>query len=447
MLHLALCASAFVHGCGSSGGSSGAGADATADDASFDACASCSDDATTPPLADGATVPTSAGDGSVDASACIGADIAALAGGKVLVGASMRDATAKAAPFDVRYQYLSGGLFDGPNLCTMCPGCTSDGVACDHSPDTGCGWWGCWQGDSDPTGAFVRNFVSSANAGSMKASFSYYEVLQASKVTEGDPEVGAMNDPNFMHRYLTDWAFVAKQVGTSTTFLHIEPDFWGYAEQHALMDTGNDPHKVPAAVSGFADCASFEDSIAGLGQCMISIARKYAPNAKVGLHASAWGNNKDAVGDPSVDVVAQAKAVATFLQACGADRGDVIFTDVDDRDAGFRGKTGSYTTGTGPGSYAQLLTWGKTVAETLGKPIVWWQIPCGNAAQNNTPNHYKDNAVDYLMANVDAVAAAHGVALLFGAGAGDQTTPETDGGNLIAKINAYKSSGGVRFCK
>jgi hypothetical protein len=35
------------------------------------------------------------------------------------------------------------------------------------------------------------------------------------------------------------------------------------------------------------------------------------------------------------------------------------------------------------------------------------------------------------------VAASHGVALLFGAGDGAQTTPETDGGNLIAKMKAY----------
>jgi hypothetical protein len=417
----------------------------TGDDASTSCGASCPDGSTS---ASDATTSDATTSPPTDAGACIGSDVAALAGGKVLVGASMTSATAKAAPFDVSYQYLSGGLFDGPTPCTTCPSCTSSGTSCGHSGGGhGCAWWGCWQGDSDPPGAYLRNIVSGAHALGQIGAISYYEVLQASKVAEGDAEVLAMNNASFTARYLADWAFVAKQVGTDVAFLHIEPDFWGYAEKHALASTGSDPHKIPAAVSGFPDCASMENSIAGLGHCMIAIAHKYAPNAKVGLHASEWGNNKDAIGDPTVDVVAQAKAVATFLKECGASDGDVVFTDVDDRDAGFRGKTGSYTTTTGPGSYAQLFSWGKVVAETIGKPIVWWQIPCGNAAQGNTTNHYKDNAVDYMMSHLDDIAAAHGVALLFGAGAPDQTTPETDGGNLIAKVKAYKAAGGTTFCK
>ena len=29
-------------------------------------------------------------------------------------------------------------------------------------------------------------------------------------------------------------------------------------------------------------------------------------------------------------------------------------------------------------------------------PALYWQTPLGNAAQNNTTNHYKDNRVDYF---------------------------------------------------
>jgi hypothetical protein len=32
---------------------------------------------------------------------------------------------------------------------------------------------------------------------------------------------------------------------------------------------------------------------------------------------------------------------------------------------------------------------------------------------------------------------------VFGAGAGDQTLPETDGGNLVAKMKAYVAAGGA----
>jgi hypothetical protein len=61
-------------------------------------------------------------------------------------------------------------------------------------------------------------------------------------------------------------------------------------------------------------------------------------------------------------------------------------------------------------------------------------------ALDNTNNHYLDNRVDYLFAHMDEVAAAHGVALFFGAGEGAQTTPETDGGNLSAKVTAYAAA-------
>ena len=76
-------------------------------------------------------------------------------------------------------------------------------------------------------------------------------------------------------------------------------------------------------------------------------------------------------------------------------------------------------------------------------PVVLWQIPVGNMAQNNTTNHYKDDKVDWFFAHLDQVADAHVAALLFGAGQQEQTGVETDGGNLINKTIAYRNSGGT----
>jgi hypothetical protein len=69
-------------------------------------------------------------------------------------------------------------------------------------------------------------------------------------------------------------------------------------------------------------------------------------------------------------------------------------------------------------------------------------MPLGNASQNNTTNHWKDNRLDYFFAHWDELAAAHVLGAAFGAGQGDQTLPSTDGGNLIAKTKAYVASGG-----
>jgi hypothetical protein len=38
------------------------------------------------------------------------------------------------------------------------------------------------------------------------------------------------------------------------------------------------------------------------------------------------------------------------------------------------------------------------------------------------------------------------LALVVLAGEGQQTTPESDGGNLVSKLNAYAASGGQSYC-
>jgi hypothetical protein len=53
---------------------------------------------------------------------------------------------------------------------------------------------------------------------------------------------------------------------------------------------------------------------------------------------------------------------------------------------------------------------------------------------------------NYFFAHTSELAAAHGVGFAFGAGAGGQTTPETDNGNLVAKVRAYAQAGGQAAC-
>ncbi len=361
----------------------------------------------------------------------------------VLAGASMDDATAASAPFDLRYLYISGGLFDGAAPCASCAaGCTAFGQSCDNA--NGCAWWGCWQYDQDPPGAYIRNFVATALGDGQIPMITYYEALQASGAAEGAPEVGAMNDAAFLGRYLADWRFLLQQVGQSVAFLHIEPDFWGYAEQMS-----QDPHSIAAAVAAAnpTDCAGEESSIAGLARCMIAMARTYAPNARVGLHGSGWGTNFDVLqnSDPGFDVAGEAQKLGAFLVACGGDQGDFVVVDASDRDAGYYQSIGQDswwddTDATLP-NFAQAFSWSKTLAESVGRPIVWWQLPVGNMSLPDQNNAWKDNRVDYFFAHTAELAASHGAAMAFGAGDGNQTTPESDGGNLVSKTQAYAASG------
>ena len=180
---------------------------------------------------------------------------------------------------------------------------------------------------------------------------------------------------------------------------------------------------------------------------MIAMARKYAPHAQVGLHASGWAASTDVMAnaDPTLDVAAEAAKVAGFLVAAGAAGGDFIAADMSDRDAGWYQAHGRNSwlddTNQKLPTFHQAFAWGKAVAETAGKPMIWWQVPVGNMAMGNAGQQWKDNRVDYLFAHMNEVAAAHGAGVFFGAGDGAQTTPETDGGHLVAKAAAYAAGG------
>lgn len=264
-----------------------------------------------------------------------------------------------------------------------------------------------------------------------------------------------------MTRYYNDWRFLLQTIGDQTALLHVEPDFWGYVRQ------AGDPTALPAAVGAAnpTDCGALPSTIAGMGQCLIAMVRTYAPHALVGLQASAWniaGNT-----DASVDVTGDAAEVASELAACGQTSADFVVVETSDRDAGYYQTVQSRDTWWDPSDaqlpdYAQDLAWVTALTERLGTPALFWQTPLGNAAQGNVANHYQDNRVDYVFGGSAAqvqsagavtvpahwrdLAAAHVVGVAFGAGQGDQTTPDSDGGNLAAKTRAYVAGGGQALC-
>jgi hypothetical protein len=358
----------------------------------------------------------------------------------LLVGFAGSATTAAKPGFHLHYQYISG---------VIAP--SADCLAAGRAKAAGCGadWWGTWQWDQDPPGAFVRGFVADAEAAHLLPMFTYYVLLPASGVAEGAPEVTqAARDPYFLRRYLNDFRFFLAQLGCHRALVHLEPDFWGYAQQEAVR-TGGSAATLPAAVRSAnpADCGGEQDTIAGLGRCMVAMVRKWAPNAKVGLHASAWATNFDCVlnTSASLDVAAKGTQTAAFLDSAGAASSDFVVVDIADRDAGWRDAQGQHTwinvTSTLP-SYAQAFAWSRAVADGTGKSLLWWQVPVGNMSLPNTINRWKDNKVDYFFDHPDLVVGSGAVGMAFGAGEGAQTTPETDGGHLWSRAASLYSIGG-----
>ncbi|MEY9927995.1 hypothetical protein ABH926_002629 [Catenulispora sp. GP43] len=346
----------------------------------------------------------------------------------VLIGGSMSDASANAAPFDVRYAYIHSQPAPSPAAYTasLCQASWSN-------------WWGCWTGDTTAPGFQLTLTESRAAQATYKGSprpqkmlWTWYSLRDLGDLAgqgDGPGEVVAINRVDLLTRYLNDYRFFLQKIGGRNDMIDLEPDFWGYVRSLG------DPHQVPAQVSAAdpTDCGSQENSAAGLARCLVAMAREYAPNAAVGLHLTCWDWQTETAG------------CIRDYQALGAQNADFLVTDVSDRDAGWYAEPahgGRDTFWTDQKARAALGFY-KTMAEALGKPVVLWQIPVGNMAQNNTLNHYQDDKVDWFFTHMNEVANAHVAGLLFGAGQQEQTTVETDGGNLIGKTIAYHGSGGV----
>lgn len=346
---------------------------------------------------------------------------------KLLIGGSFSDATAAAAPFDVRYAYVHSQPAASPSYYTDTL-CSSAAVAN--------GWWGCWPGTTTAPGYYVtwwQEHVAQATwQGSPRPQmffWTWYSLRDLGDMAgqgDGPGEVQAINRLDLLTMYMNDYRFFLQKIGNARAMVDIEPDFWGY-----VKSLGN-PHQIPAQVTSAnpTDCAGEENSAAGLAHCLVTMARKYAPNLGVGMHASCFDFQTDPQG------------CVNFLKdiTTGA---DFMVGDIADRDAAWydlQGKHWFWWDGT---KGAEALAFYKLITEGTGKPLVLWQIPVGNMNLDNTVNHYRDDKVDYLFSHMDQVADAHIAALLFGAGHNEQTAPETDGGNLINKTIGYRNAGGV----
>jgi hypothetical protein len=216
--------------------------------------------------------------------------------------------------------------------------------------------------------------------------------------------------------------------------VHLEPDFWGYVQQ----DSKGDPSSLKVLIHGLADdCADQPEDLAGLGHCILTLARLYAPKTAVGFHASQWA------GDTASTVA--------FLSALGAADADFVAMDMLDRDAGcFEAHTDpncqrndgpwywDESNATSPNFHDYLAT-AKQIGDGLKKPIIWWQVPFGvpSDTPGGTAGHYRDNRVHYIFNHVQEFIDAGGAGVAFGTGAGNQTFIDTDGNQFHDAVNAY----------
>lgn len=250
---------------------------------------------------------------------------------------------------------------------------------------------------------------------------------------QGENTFGVLVDDSYMTPYWDAAKLLMTRYAEIDTpaVVHLEPDFWAYAQQKS----GGDPATVPAHLH--PDCKALPKDISGMARCWIKLARDNAPKVVIGLHASEWG------GNGGTDV-------GGFLNKLGAAESDIVIIDMLDRDAGcFEDGTleqckrdGAFymdeTNKTSP-NYRERLDFASDVHKVTGKPILWWQLPLGVPSDKpgGTPGHFRDNKVHYVFSHIQEFVDAGGVGATFGTGAADQTDVSTDGGQFDKAVKAY----------
>jgi hypothetical protein len=255
----------------------------------------------------------------------------------------------------------------------------------------------------------------------------------------GDGNLAGLSNATFMARYWANVRLMYQEIAIlgKPALVNLEPDFWGYAEQHAA--NGN-PSTVFAYVSSNPDCSNLSNDVKGVAGCLVQMARKYAPKAYVGFPPSTWGGTSTA-------------AVVAFMAAVGAQNADFIVQETLDRDAGcfevqeaaagcVRAGTGWYwdaSNQTHPNFQDHFAMTQAFHAGLANLPVIWWQTPLGvnSTVKGGSDFHFRDDRVEYFLTHPGELTAVGGLAVVFSAGENHQTNITTDGGQFQALSTAY----------
>jgi hypothetical protein len=290
------------------------------------------------------------------------------------------------------------------------------------------GDWTTW---NLPKGYFVQIVAQDADSVGAVPMYTLYQMAQ-----NGDGNLSGLNSQAFMTIYWANVKILFQQLGTygKPALVNFEPDFWGYAETAA----NDQPANLFAYVNTNPDCASAPNNVAGIVQCLITMARKYAPQAYVGFPPSDWGTG--------------ATKVAAWMNAIGAQNADFIVGQTLDRDAGCyeaspqpscNGTHGPWyldeTNRTHPNYDDEMAEMATFHAKIGNLPVIMWQTPMGvpSSTPGGTISHYRDNHVHYYLTNPQQLTAAGILGVVFGTGANDQTSINTDNGEFAQLFAAY----------
>jgi hypothetical protein len=303
------------------------------------------------------------------------------------------------APFDMRYQYLAGGV------------------------NTGKGW-ATW----NPNGSFASMYVSESIAAHTIPVLTYYQLLQSNPSRGSDElhrDLSNLRNAGTMRAYWADWSLLLRRVASAASghlvVIHVEPDLWGYLEQARATELAR-----------------------GFAHHLIALRDRLAPHVLLAWHLSAWGTNEDPTfSKPTLaHMDALAQQSAAFYESLQA-RFDLVFNDIADRDSGFyRVIEGNPNLTWHPADFVRHDAYIAGFTRRTHTAVVLWQLPLGNTTLNNTWEHFRDTRVQWWLSDrtgshLRATRNAGVIGLLFGGGATGTTSAETDGGLFYRLSHRY----------
>jgi hypothetical protein len=253
----------------------------------------------------------------------------------------------------------------------------------DDTRPQGCRWdlryqhlgvdWTRWNKD----GAFVPMYLQESDRLGALTVFTYYALVKTK------------TDSAAMKKYFTDVRTFMQKAGGygKPVVLHVEP---------SPRPSGS----VAVGSAGLPELEGLEDSADSIGRAFARLRDCHAPNVLLAGHVPKG-------------------------QDVPAGSWDLLFTEVGDRDAGFREARGTADAWWQEKDFVEFRDWAAQLHAKTGLPLMLWRIPLGNtvmASCNNKPWHYMDNRVEYWLENypsnrrISEWADAGFLALLFGGG-------------------------------
>ena len=232
---------------------------------------------------------------------------------------------------------------------------------------------------------FVALYLEESKRLGVTPIFSYYALARASA-----PVSAVAGDAAAMGRYWADLRrfFAAAAAHGGPVVLHVEPGLW-------------ESPLVPRIAVGAAGVDGLPDTLAGFARGVGLLRDRLAPNVLLAGHATRQG------------------------EAWRGGPWDLLFTDLGDRDAGWRESKGEKGAWWAEADFEALRSWGASVHAETGLSLFAWRLPLGNrvmAACNDTPWHYMDNKVEHFLdgypgnRRIAEWAQAGFAGLLFGGG-------------------------------